>query len=86
MAVLGQNDNGAGYGYSYNGKRTICYIEVAEHDEMNGYYFLDDSNATSDINPYDMIDFYYVSYDNVPGWFKSAGVIKNSIKLYIVNY
>lgn len=85
LLVLGENDNGTGCGYNYNGDRTICYVEVPEYDELNGYYFLDDSNGVGDTDPYSMIDFYYVSYNDVPSWFKNVGVIKTGIKLYMVN-
>jgi len=67
------------YGYNYNGKRTMVYLEVYGCPSMTGYYYLDDCDAGN----WSVIDFYYRYYSNCP--FQNAGVL-TSIDCYIVNY
>ena len=45
------------YGYNYNGKRTMVYLEISGYPSMNGYYYLDDSDAGN-------------SRHAPPGWFR----------------
>lgn len=66
------------YGYNYNNERTLLYLEVEEYPEMNGYYYLDDSNAAE----VDLIDFFFYEKDSCP--FSKQGVV--TVKTYIVNY
>lgn len=66
------------YGYNYNNERTLLYLEVEEYPEMNGYYYLDDSNAAG----IDLIDFFFYEKDSCP--FSKQGVV--TVKTYIVNY
>lgn len=66
------------YGYNYNNERTLLYLEVEEYPEMNGYYYLDDSNAAG----VDLIDFFFYEKDSCP--FSKQGVV--TVKTYIVNY
>jgi hypothetical protein len=66
------------YGYNYNGKRTMLYLEVQEYPEMNGYYYLDDSN-TMGVN---LIDFFFYNQNSCP--FSKRGVVK--VNTYIVKY
>lgn len=63
------------YGYYYNGERTKVYLEIEKYPEMNGYYYLDDSDAG---NP-DVIDFFYIYDTDCP--FKNVGVV--SVNCYI---
>lgn len=65
------------YGYNYNGKRTMVYLEVANYSQMNGYYYLDDSDAGNS----NIIDFFYIYGSNCP--FSKAGVV--TVDCYIVN-
>jgi hypothetical protein len=51
------------YGYNYNGKRTMVYLEVEGYPQMNGFYYLDDSNAAG-YN--DVIDFFFLCNSNCP--------------------
>lgn len=67
------------YGYNYNGKRTMVYLEVDGYPEMNGHYFLDDSNSFSYKN---VIDFYYTHGSSCP--FSKQGVV--SVDCWIVTY
>lgn len=64
------------YGYNRNG-RTMVYLEVSGYSSMNGYYYLDDSDAG---NP-NVIDFYYTYGSSCP--FQGQGVV--SVDCYIVN-
>lgn len=66
------------YGYNYNGKRTMVYLEVYGYPDMNGYYYLDDSDAGN----YNVIDFFYLYNSNCP--FQRQGVV--TVDCYIVNY
>lgn len=66
------------YGYNYNGKRTMVYLEISGYPSMNGYYYLDDSDAG---NP-NVIDFYYTYNSNCQ--FQYQGVV--SVDCYIVSY
>lgn len=59
------------YGYNYNGKRTMVYLEVEGYPQMNGFYYLDDSNAVGHNN---VIDFFFLYNSNCP--FQYYGVIK----------
>lgn len=49
------------YGYNYNGKRTMVYLEVNERPDMNGYYYVDDCCGS-----YSVVDFYYDYGSNCP--------------------
>lgn len=66
------------YGYNYNGKRTMVYLEVAGYPSMAGYYYLDDCDAG---NP-EVIDFFYLYNSNCQ--FQYQGVV--SVDCYIVTY
>lgn len=66
------------YGYNYNGKRTMVYLEISGYPNMNGYYYLDDSDAGNS----NVIDFFYLSGSNCQ--FQRQGVV--SVDCYIVNY
>ena len=66
------------YGYNYNGKRTMVYLEVSGYSSMNGYYYLDDCDAG---NP-NVIDFFYLYNSNCQ--FQYDGVV--SVYCYIVSY
>lgn len=65
------------YGYNYNGKRTMVYLEVNGYPQMNGYYYLDDCDAG---NP-NVIDFFFLYGSNCP--FQRQGVVQ--VDCYIVN-
>lgn len=65
------------YGYNYNGKRTMVYLEVAGYPQMNGYYYVDDCCGS-----YSVIDFFYIYNSNCP--FQYAGV--TGVSASIVNY
>lgn len=66
------------YGYNYNGKRTMVYLEISGYPSMTGYYYLDDSDAG---NP-NLIDFFYLYNSNCQ--FQYQGVV--SVDCYIVTY
>lgn len=66
------------FGYNYNGKRTMVYLEISGYPAMNGYYYLDDSDAG---NP-NVIDFFYITSSEC--LFRNQGVV--SVNCYIVNY
>ena len=66
------------YGYNYNGKRTMVYLEISGYPSMNGYYYLDDSDAGNS----NVIDFYYTYNSNCQ--FQYQGVV--SVDCYIVSY
>lgn len=66
------------YGYNYNGKRTMVYLEISGYPSMAGYYYLDDSDAG---NP-NVIDFFYLYNSNCQ--FQYQGVV--SVDCYIVTY
>ena len=66
------------YGYNYNGKRTMVYLEISGYPSMNGYYYLDDSDAGNS----NVIDFYYTYKSNCQ--FQYQGVV--SVDCYIVSY
>ena len=57
------------YGYNYNNSRTKVYLEISGYSTMNGWYYLDDSDAG---NP-NVIDFFYINGSNCP--FKNQGVV-----------
>jgi hypothetical protein len=63
------------YGYNYNGNRTKVYLEISSYPQMNGYYYLDDSDAGNS----NVIDFFYINSSECQ--FKNAGVI--SVNCYI---
>lgn len=66
------------YGYNYNSKRTMVYLEINDYPYMTGYYYLDDSDAGNS----DVIDFFYLYNSNCQ--FQYQGVI--SVDCYIVTY
>lgn len=66
------------YGYNYNEKRTMVYLEISDYPSMNGYYYLDDSDAGNS----NVIDFYYTCNSNCQ--FQHQGVV--SVDCYIVSY
>lgn len=66
------------YGYNYNGKRTMVYLEIEGYSQMNGYYYLDDCDAG---NP-NVIDFFFLYGSNC--LFQRQGVVQ--VDCYIVNY
>lgn len=57
------------WGYKSNGGRTKLYLEVKGFESMNGWYYVDDCNAVSNI-----IDFYFYKNSNCP-W-RKAGVVE----------
>lgn len=65
------------YGYNYNGKRTMVYLEIEGYSQMSGYYYLDDCDAG---NP-NVIDFFFLYESNCP--FKEQGIVQ--VDCYIVN-
>lgn len=65
------------YGYNYNGSRTTVYLEVNGYSGMNGYYYVDDSDAGNS----NVIDFFYYYGSECP--FRNQGVV--SVNCYIVN-
>lgn len=69
------------YGYNYNGKRTMVYLEVEQYPDMNGCYYVDDCNT---FGVWDVVDFYYSDYGNVPPGFRNQGII--TVDCYLVNY
>jgi len=66
------------YGYNYNGKRTMVYLEISGYPSMNGYYYLDDCDAGNS----NVIDFFYLYNSNCQ--FQYQGVV--SVDCYIVAY
>lgn len=64
------------YGYNYNGSRTMVYLEISGYPSMNGYYYLDDSDAGNS----NVIDFFY--YYNSNCQFQNQGVV--TVNCYIV--
>lgn len=66
------------YGYNYNGKRTMVYLEIEGYPRMNGFYYLDDSNAAG-YN--DVIDFFFLYNSNCP--FQYQGVVKVDCSIVI---
>ena len=66
------------YGYNYNGKRTMVYLEINGYPYMTGMYYLDDSDAG---NP-EVIDFFYLRNSNCQ--FQYQGVV--TVNCYIVSY
>lgn len=65
------------YGYNYNGKRTMVYLEINGYPQMNGYYYLDDCDAGNS----NVIDFFFLCGSNCP--FQRQGVVQ--VDCYIVN-
>lgn len=65
------------YGYNYNGKRTMVYLEINGYPQMNGYYYLDDCDAGNS----NVIDFFFLYGGNCP--FQRQGVVQ--VDCYIVN-
>ena len=65
------------YGYNYNGKRTMVYLEIEGYSQMNGYYYLDDCDAGNS----NVIDFFFLYGSNCS--FKEQGVVQ--VDCYIVN-
>lgn len=57
------------YGYNRNDGRTLVYIECEQYPEMNGVYYLDDSQRYNN----EVVDFYYYYNSNCP--FQYQGVI-----------
>lgn len=64
------------YGYNYNGKRTVVYLEIPQYPNMDGRYYVDDCCASSDT-----IDFFYLNVNDCP--FQYQGVL-TGISCYIV--
>jgi hypothetical protein len=64
------------YGYLYNGNRSKFYIECPDYPEMNGYYYLDDSDAGNS----EVIDFFYINSSGCP--FHNVGVINVNVYIY----
>ena len=58
------------YGYNYNGERTKVYLEVNGYPDMNGWYYLDDSDAGN----WEVIDFFYIYGSNCQ--FQYQGVVE----------
>ncbi len=58
------------YGYNYNGSRTMVYLEIDGYSEMNGWYYLDDSDAGNS----EVIDFFYICGSNCQ--FQYQGVVQ----------
>ena len=65
------------YGYNYNGKRTMIYLEIEGYSQMSGYYYLDDCDAGNS----NVIDFFFLYESNCP--FKEQGIVQ--VDCYIVN-
>lgn len=65
------------YGYNYNGKRTMVYLEIEGYSQMSGYYYLDDCDAGNS----NVIDFFFLYGSNCP--FKEQGIVQ--VDCYIVN-
>lgn len=65
------------YGYNYNGKRTMVYLEINGYPQMNGYYYLDDCDAGNS----NVIDFFFLYGGNCQ--FQEQGVVQ--VDCYIVN-
>lgn len=65
------------YGYNYNGKRTMVYLEIEGYSQMSGYYYLDDCDAGNS----NVIDFFFLYESNCP--FKEQGIVQ--VDCYIVN-
>lgn len=63
------------YGYNHSGSRTKVYLEISGYYSMNGWYYLDDSDAGNS----NVIDFFYISGNSCP--FRNQGVV--SVKCYI---
>lgn len=57
------------YGYNRNGGRTLVYIECEQYPDMNGTYYLDDSQGYNN----EVVDFYYYYNSNCP--FQYQGVL-----------
>lgn len=66
------------YGYNYNGKRTMVYLEISGYPSMSGYYYLDDSDAGNS----NVIDFFYLANGNCQ--FQYQGVV--TVDCWIVSY
>ena len=56
----------------------MVYLEISGYPSMNGYYYLDDSDAGNS----NVIDFYYTYKSNCQ--FQYQGVV--SVDCYIVSY
>lgn len=76
------------FGYNYNGKRTMIYLEIEGYPQMNGYYYLDDCSRQTDyysgsklIDSDSVIDFFFLYGSNCP--FRNQGVVQ--VDCYIVN-
>ena len=65
------------YGYNYNGKRTMVYLEIEGYSQMSGHYYLDDCDAGNS----NVIDFFFLYERNCP--FKEQGIVQ--VDCYIVN-
>ena len=57
-------------GYNYNGERTKVYLEVNGYQNMDGWYYVDDSDAGN----HNVIDFFYIYGSNCP--FRNQGVVE----------
>lgn len=57
------------YGYNRNGGRTLVYIECSQYPELNGTYYLDDSQGYNN----EVVDFFYYYNSNCP--FQYQGVV-----------
>lgn len=65
------------YGYERNGGRTLVYIECEQYPDMNGTYYLDDSQRYNN----EVVDFYYYYNSNCP--FQYQGVI--TVEVWLVD-
>lgn len=65
------------YGYNRNGGRTLVYIECVQYPELNGTYYLDDSQGYNN----EVIDFFYYYNSNCP--FQYQGVV--TVEAWLVN-
>lgn len=58
------------YGYKYSGGRTKVYLELPNYPSMNGYYYLDDSDAGNS----EVIDFFCYYKNDLPFGADGTGV------------
>jgi hypothetical protein len=64
------------YGYYFNNNsRTTVYLEINGYPKMNGYYYVDDSDAGNS----EVIDFFYINESECP--FNKQGVV--AVNCYI---
>lgn len=67
------------YGYKYSGGRTKVYLELPNYPSMNGYYYLDDSDAGNS----EVIDFFCYYKNDLP--FGADGTGVTPVECWIVN-